>query len=57
MTDDRERRAADREETGRVLVPPFDDLAIMAGQGTAALELLEDVARSTRCSRRSAAAG
>ena len=31
------------ERTGRVLVPPFDDVAIMAGQGTAALELLEDV--------------
>jgi len=30
-------------ETGRVLVPPFDDYAIMAGQGTTALELLEDV--------------
>lgn len=30
-------------ETGRVVVPPFDDYAIMAGQGTAALELLEDV--------------
>jgi len=30
-------------ETGRVLVPPFDDTAIMAGQGTVALELLEDV--------------
>jgi threonine dehydratase len=29
--------------TGRVLVPPYDDPAIMAGQGTAALELLEDV--------------
>jgi threonine dehydratase len=26
-----------------VLVPPYDDLAIMAGQGTAALELMEDV--------------
>jgi len=31
------------EKTGRVLVPPYDDPAIMAGQGTAALELLEDV--------------
>jgi threonine dehydratase len=44
MKDDREalgRRIA--AETGRVLVPPFDDYAIMAGQGTAALELLEDV--------------
>src|SRR5262245_6412518 len=30
-------------DTGRVLVPPFDDLAVMAGQGTLALELLEDV--------------
>jgi threonine dehydratase len=42
--DDREaiaRRIA--EESGRVLVPPFDDYAIMAGQGTAALELFEDV--------------
>src|SRR5262249_56207918 len=27
---------------GMTLVPPFDDYAIMAGQGTAALELLED---------------
>lgn len=26
-----------------LLVPPFDDYKIMAGQGTAALELLEDV--------------
>ena len=42
--DDREalaRRIA--AETGRVVVPPYDDYAIMAGQGTAALELLEDV--------------
>ncbi len=42
--DDREaiaRRLA--AETGRVLVPPYDDYAIMAGQGTAALELFEDV--------------
>ncbi len=44
LCEDREaiaRRLA--EETGRVLVPPFDDYAIMAGQGTAALELLEEV--------------
>jgi threonine dehydratase len=42
--DDREaiaRRIA--EESGRVLVPPYDDYAIMAGQGTAALELFEEV--------------
>lgn len=31
------------EETGATLVPPFDHPMIMAGQGTAALELLEDV--------------
>lgn len=31
------------EESGRTLVPPFDDEAIMAGQGTTALEFLEDV--------------
>jgi threonine dehydratase len=30
-------------ETGATLVPPFDHPMIMAGQGTAALELLEDV--------------
>lgn len=29
-------------ERGLILVPPFDDYQIMAGQGTAALELLED---------------
>jgi threo-3-hydroxy-L-aspartate ammonia-lyase len=43
-TDDREQVArAVVERTGRVLVPPYDDPAIMAGQGTAALEFLEDV--------------
>ena len=31
------------EETGATLVPPFDHPMIMAGQGTAALELLEEV--------------
>jgi threo-3-hydroxy-L-aspartate ammonia-lyase len=30
-------------ERGLTLVPPFDDYLIMAGQGTAALELLEEV--------------
>ncbi|HMV46828.1 MAG TPA: threo-3-hydroxy-L-aspartate ammonia-lyase [Blastocatellia bacterium] len=30
-------------ERGLVLVPPFDDPQIMAGQGTAALELMEEV--------------
>ncbi|HEV8474268.1 MAG TPA: threonine/serine dehydratase [Methylomirabilota bacterium] len=42
--DDREVMARQlAEKTNRLLVPPFDDYAIMAGQGTAALELLEDV--------------
>jgi len=31
------------EESGATLVPPFDHPMIMAGQGTAALELLEDL--------------
>ena len=31
-----------REERGLVFVHPFDDLAVMAGQGTIALEMLED---------------
>jgi threo-3-hydroxy-L-aspartate ammonia-lyase len=35
------RSVAERE--GSVLVPPFDDFLVMAGQGTCALELLEDV--------------
>ena len=42
--DDREaiaRRIAG--ETGRVLVQPYDDYAIMAGQGTAMIELLDEV--------------
>ncbi len=43
QTEDREARARElAEETKRVLVPPYDDPAIMAGQGTTALELLED---------------
>jgi len=42
--EDREAIARRLEaETGRMLVPPYDDPAIMAGQGTAALELFEDV--------------
>ena len=31
------------EQTGRTLVHPFDDPAVLAGQGTVALELLEDI--------------
>ncbi len=30
------------EERGSALIPPFDHLPVMAGQGTAALELIED---------------
>jgi threonine dehydratase len=44
MKDDREavaRRLAD--ETGAVVAPPFDHEWIIAGQGTAVLELLEEV--------------
>ena len=32
-------------ERGSVLIPPFDHLPVMAGQGTAALELIEDVGK------------
>jgi len=31
------------QERGAALIPPFDDLRVMAGQGTAALELVQDV--------------
>jgi threonine dehydratase len=42
--DDREAIAAQvLRETGGTLVPPFDHPMIIAGQGTAALELLDDV--------------
>jgi threo-3-hydroxy-L-aspartate ammonia-lyase len=44
-TEDREALgAALSEERGLVLVPPYEHPLIMAGQGTAALELLEEVA-------------
>jgi threonine dehydratase len=36
------------ERTGAALVHPFDDLDVIAGQGTLALELLEDVADLAR---------
>jgi threonine dehydratase len=42
---ERERVAAEvMEETGGVLVPPFDHLDIIAGQGTIGLEIAEDQA-------------
>ncbi|HMD71997.1 MAG TPA: threonine/serine dehydratase [Bryobacteraceae bacterium] len=43
LTESREDiAAAILQETGGVLVPPFDHPLIMAGQGTAALELLDE---------------
>jgi threonine dehydratase len=49
-----DRLRDDREEIGRtlaaehgaVIVPPYDDPHIVAGQGTAALEIAEDVSRA-----------
>src|SRR5438270_7077463 len=44
LTEDREAIAARlANERGLILVPPYDHPLIMAGQGTAALELLEEV--------------
>jgi threonine dehydratase len=42
-SEERERRAAElARESGLVEVPPFNDVSVAAGQGTCALELLED---------------
>ncbi|HEX7759490.1 MAG TPA: threonine ammonia-lyase [Caulobacteraceae bacterium] len=38
-----EHALAMREQNGQVFVHPFDDYDVMAGQGTVALELMEDV--------------
>lgn len=49
-TTSEERRLAAisiRDETGGVVIPPFDDPNIIAGQGTATLELCEQVALET----------
>jgi threonine dehydratase len=44
--ENREAIAADiREERGATLIKPFDDPAIIAGQGTVGLEIAEDAAR------------
>ncbi|MDQ3907292.1 MAG: pyridoxal-phosphate dependent enzyme [Acidobacteriota bacterium] len=44
LKDDREQVAREiGERTGAVMVPPYDDYLIMAGQGTCALELFEEV--------------
>jgi threonine dehydratase len=46
VREDREAIAARiREERGATLIKPFDDPAIIAGQGTVGLEIAEDIAR------------
>ena len=42
------RMHAEAAETGRVIVHPFDDPAVMAGQGTVGLELCEQVEEVTQ---------
>src|SRR5690606_10682489 len=43
-TEDREQVARNlAEQEGLTLIPPFDDPDVIAGQGTAVMELLEDV--------------
>ncbi len=43
-TEDREEVAARvQRDVGGIVIPPFDNCDVMAGQGTAALELFEDV--------------
>ncbi len=45
LRDDRDAlTAAFAERTGAIVVPPFDDANVIAGQGTLALELAEDAA-------------
>jgi len=42
-SEDREAIASEiAKERGLTIIPPFEDAAVMAGQGTAALELIED---------------
>lgn len=44
LKQDREQVAIEiAERDGRVMVPPYDDFLILAGQGTCGLEFLEDV--------------
>lgn len=55
--DDREAVAQRlAEELDAVVVPPYDHYDVIAGQGTAALELLMESAGLTHCSSRSAVA-
>ncbi len=46
-TERRNAALAIRERTGGTIIEPFDDADIIAGQGTATLELLEEVGRQT----------
>ena len=46
-TEGRNAALAIRERTGGTIIEPFDDADIIAGQGTATLELLEEVGRQT----------
>lgn len=46
LTEDREAKGREiAQASGAVIVPPFDDPEIVAGQGTAGLEIAEDVTR------------
>lgn len=46
LTEDREVKGREiARKSGAVIVPPFDDPEIVAGQGTAGLEIAEDVTR------------
>jgi threonine dehydratase len=42
------RMHAESEASGRVIVHPFDDRAVMAGQGTLGIELCEQIAEVTQ---------
>ena len=44
----KETAARIAEETGGVMIHPYDDYSVMAGQGTIGLELMEQVFRSIR---------
>ncbi len=49
---ERERVAAEvQEQTGGVLIPPFDHPDIIAGQGTIGLEIAEDLPVGRECAR------
>ncbi len=46
-SEDRHRRALELEERGLVMIEPYDDPAIIAGQGTCGLEIVEDLPHVT----------